>query len=271
MTWYTVDELRNLSTPEYLIPGYLIRDTVAQLGGRSQVGKSFQEIDWACRVATEGGRAAIFAAEGVPGIPQRIDAWERHHGVEVPSKNLLVRTSTFQITVGAAVAEVRNEIRDKGQFDLICLDTWARYMVGANENDAKDTSIGLAHLDVLREAAGGATALLVTHFGWQGERQRGSSALYSACDTVVYMKALPRRAKLPETVEDEEGYYFEPEEKKSNRCRLIVEKQKDADPEDTPRVTLELTPVPDTGSCVLVPIVVAPKVAPTVEKAPRSW
>lgn len=82
----------------------------------------------------------------------------------------------------------------------------------------------------LREATG-ATVLVVHHFGWDKERQRGSTALYGACDTVIYTE---RKGK-------------------SDVVKVWVDKQKDAPEGEEAR--FRWVPVELTGSGVLIPTV----------------
>lgn len=221
--------------------------------GPSQVGKTFLAVTWACALAYRGARVALLLAEGLSGINSRVDAWEEHHERLVPEENLLVRPGVAALTDPRRAAELGKELRAAGRFDLLVFDTYARFMAGADENSAKDTSIAVANVTALQASAGGASALLLHHTGWSGERQRGSSALYAACDTVLYLKPVKRRAKEEPEAYDEDDYEIAGPPPKTRRCRLVVDKQKDGAAETDP-VIYERVDVEGTGSCVLLPV-----------------
>src|SRR5439155_17182506 len=72
---------------------------------------------------------------------------------------------------------------------LIIIDTLARCLVGGDENSAKDMGIAIAALDRLR-AELGCSVLVVHHTGHANEeRERGSSALRAAVDTLLVLRA----------------------------------------------------------------------------------
>jgi hypothetical protein len=111
----------------------------------------------------------------------------------------------------------------------------------------------MENVATLRAKTDDAAALLVTHTGWEGNRQRGSSVLYGACDTVLYLKPVARKAEKPPDLEDGEMYLAPVDPPKTRRSRLTVDKHRDA-PDEIPGVTYERTDVPGTGSCVYLPV-----------------
>jgi hypothetical protein len=275
---YRQSELRELPAPRFLIPGWLVEHSLAQLSGPSGVGKTFVYTDWACRLAADGRRVLVIVGEGFYRYQSRLDAWQMHHHREVPNNNLIVAPDVPALPSDAQMGDLIAAIgRLRHPLDLIVVDTFAKAMSGYSEQDAADVTVALYNLTALRRAAGDATGLLVTHFGWEGTRQRGSSALYGECDTVVYLKkvGVKRRKDTPEAVEDddedgpEEGWTFAPDEAtpRSRRARLCLEKQRDA-PDDIPPVVLERTDV-DLGyieidgeparSCVYLPVRTEPR------------
>ena len=67
--------------PDYLIPGFLERNSLAQLVGKAGCGKSLQALDWCCCVATGSAwngkpiqqQPAIYiCGEGRNGIARRL-------------------------------------------------------------------------------------------------------------------------------------------------------------------------------------------------------
>lgn len=268
MRIYRQSDLRNLALPRYLIPDYLIENSLAQLCGPSGGGKTFVYTDWACRLACQGRRVLIILGEGLHRYQTRLDAWQQHHGLTVPDNNLIVVADVPSLPDHSQMAELVKEtkkITATGQIAMITVDTFAKAMAGYDEQVAADVTVGLVNLTSLRYAALGAAGLLVTHFGWSNERQRGSSALYGECDTVLYLKKVSRRAKKAEAEEEGEddlGYLLVEDEPKSKRVALTIDKQRDG-PDDIPTLTLERTDV-DLGyedgdgrpvtSCVYLPV-----------------
>src|SRR5688572_20189530 len=77
---------------DWLIDGWLVKDTLAGLVAHSGACKSFLAIDWACRVATgslwfgrnvKQGAVFYLAGEGRTGHRKRIAAWEQHHEISI--------------------------------------------------------------------------------------------------------------------------------------------------------------------------------------------
>src|SRR5688572_10978575 len=93
-TLYTVSELIDLPTPEWLVEGVIAVGALAGLYGPSGEGKSFLALDWALCVATgqnwqgrtvRRGPVVYVAAEGGRSIGKRVTAWMDAHKVrEVP-------------------------------------------------------------------------------------------------------------------------------------------------------------------------------------------
>lgn len=192
---------------DWLIRGYLVRDTLAGLIAPPGACKSFLAVDWACRVATgtdwygrEVKQGAVFylAGEGQRGLRKRMDGWELATGVSLQGAPLFVASSLpFLCDEGNAqeTLEIIEEMADTIFFDkgtepaLIVVDTVARAMNGANENSAEDMGRFVASLDLLRRQWG-ATVLTVHHTGHQTQdRGRGSSNYGASLDSDFYLSA----------------------------------------------------------------------------------
>jgi len=265
--FYRQSEMRSLPQPKFLIDRYLLEHSIAQMSGPSGVGKTFVYTDWACRLAAGGRKVLVIVGEGFYRYQTRIDAWAVHHGIEVPNNNLIVLPSVPALPDAGQMQALISAIAVfKHGFDIVIVDTFARSMAGYDENDTGDVSAALANLDGFRRAAGDATGLLITHFGWDGNRQRGASSLYGACDTVIYLKKVerknPQRTTDSDDAMDSLGYLDAEDPPRSRRARLHLEKQRDA-PDDIPDVILERTDI-DLGyldadgeparSCVYLPV-----------------
>lgn len=270
MRFYRQSELRQLPKPKFLIEDLIVEHSLCQLGGSSGVGKTFVYTAWGCELAAAGGRVLIILGEGLYRYETRLHAWQKHHGIIVPNDNLIILPDVPSLPSSKQMRETITEIKKLGALDLIVVDTFAKSMAGFNEQDNADITAGLVNLSAMRSAAGDATGMLITHFGWSAERQRGGSALYGECDTVIYVKKVTRKEMKDDDEEDEPdslGYMNEGDPPKSKRIRVVLEKQRDA-PDDIPSQLLERTDVDlgyedDRGrpvtSCVYLPVTPEPR------------
>jgi hypothetical protein len=191
---------------DWLIDGWIARDSLAGLVGPSGCCKSFLAVDWACRVATgtpwngcsvSKGAVFMIAGEGRNGLSKRIAGWSAHNGVSIEGAPLFIASGMPPLADqlnAAAVIAVIDKIADELFFNagvdpsLIVIDTVARAMAGKNENSAQDVGELVASMDWLRERWG-ATVLAVHHTGHDvSSRARGSSSFYAALDSEVLVK-----------------------------------------------------------------------------------
>lgn len=207
---------------DWLIEGWVARDTLAGMVGPSGSCKSFLALDWACCVATgtswngcsvAPGAVFILAGEGRNGLRKRIEGWSVHHGVSITGAPLYLAASlpklTDQSNAGAVIAEIdllAGELeRQSGSApSLVIIDTVARAMAGDNENAADVMGALVECMDWLRGRWPGCVVLSVHHTGHDAQgRARGSSAYYAALDSEVVLtpgksgavKVLPTKCK----------------------------------------------------------------------------
>lgn len=175
---------------DYLVKGWLDRGALSVLYGDANVGKSFfaidmahhvqQGIDWAGRRVKQG-QVLYIAAEGGSGLNNR----------------LVARGAKFMVLRGQMVLAGRNNTapalaeavecmeRHYGPFALIVVDTMARVMGGANENEAPAIAALITSLDLIRDRTG-AHVMLIHHSGKNAEQgARGHSSLRAAIDTEI--------------------------------------------------------------------------------------
>lgn len=193
---------------DWLIDGWLVKDTLAGLVAPSGACKSFLAIDWACRVATctdwygravKPGAVFYLAGEGRTGLRKRIAAWEKYHGVEIIGAPLYLADSLPFLcddVMTEGVIDAIENVADQVFFasghepTLIVIDTVARAMSGANENSSEDMGHFIRSLDRLR-TKWGCTVLTIHHTGLDKEAQdraRGSSAYRAALDSEMVIK-----------------------------------------------------------------------------------
>lgn len=199
---HTTADLRAMPPPEYLIDGWLVRNSLAMLFGPSGTYKTFLGIDLALHVATGSwwhgkhavtrpGRVLYVIAEGAAGAPARIAAWEKRRNTSADNGagvTWLPRAINLADRMeAAAFAEVAQDVAP----DLVVIDTLARCTLGAEENSARDMGAVVEALDSVRRATG-ACVLTVHHTGKDSTSgARGSSALRGAMDTELEMVADP--------------------------------------------------------------------------------
>jgi hypothetical protein len=225
-------EVKKLPPPEYLITDVLTVGTMALLTGKPGGGKTFVGLDFAFSVATgswwqrrwevSAGPVLYFYAEGVTGLPARMQAWEQYHRTpldDFPIWFYPVPVNLLDPAWGDAVSLLAAQY----EAILVVIDTTNRNMAGGDENSSRDMGLLIRATDSIRIVAPGATVLLVHHTPKEGESPRGHSSLEGAADSIL----LTKKEGALVTVE----------------CR----KQKDAAPFEPIRLHLE--PVGD--SCIL--------------------
>jgi hypothetical protein len=197
----TSEQMRAMPPPPPHNDGWLYRDSLAVIYGPSGLGKTHVAVDIAASVTSRqhwkgasvhNGPVLYVVAEGVSGIGVRTEAWEDWHGTACEVTWLPEAVNLTSPQWAAALAEVVAELRPV----LVVIDTFARSIVGADENSARDIGVVVAHLDLIRRAAG-SCVLLVHHPGKEARQgARGSSALRGALDTELELGGDDRRLWL---------------------------------------------------------------------------
>lgn len=193
-------DIQQLPDPEWLVSRFLQADSFAVLYGAPGSTKSFWALDIALCIATgtqfhgsdvKKGQALYAAGEGLRGLKWRIESWMlAHPGAaeedilsnlriipDVP--HLLDKSHTARLLNTAEImAEKKTPLR------IVIIDTWARALVGGDENSQKDSGLAVDACDTIRKSTG-ATTLVVHHTGTEGTRERGSTVLRGAADTSI--------------------------------------------------------------------------------------
>jgi RecA-family ATPase len=191
---HTIAALRALPPVSWLIDRVLVAVAFVVLYGASGVGKTFAALDFALTVASgspwhghtvAGGWVLYISAEGSAGLTKRIDAWCEARDQSEPERIRFVTDAPNLLDpehVQRALATIAAMPETPV---LIVVDTMARTMVGGDENSARDVGQFIHALDCLRQAADGATALVIHHTGKRGDDERGSSSLRGAADQML--------------------------------------------------------------------------------------
>lgn len=185
--------LAQAAGPGYLVKGVLQRNSYAVMYGAPGEGKTFVALDIAYCVAAgrewmghkvRGGTVLYLAYEGAGGIVKRGQALRKHYGdADVP---LYIDTASYDLRQ----QEGRHALRDTlatlpDKPVLVVVDTFARALMGGDENSAQDVGAFNAAVAALQEATG-ACVLVIHHSGKnKAAGARGSSALLGAVDTEI--------------------------------------------------------------------------------------
>lgn len=188
------NHLKNLVRPEYALTDYpFYRFGLNALVGASGTGKSFVALDFAALLASalSSGSVLYIAAEGLHGYASRWEAWKQHNRADTQNLEFYSTPVNFMVPseVDLFVADVQSY-----KPAMIVIDTVARCMAGGDENSTKDMTQFVDQVERARRMMS-AGVLLVHHTGKDG-KMRGNSALYAACDSVVFLNKSESRIGL---------------------------------------------------------------------------
>jgi hypothetical protein len=232
-------ELESVPPPQYLVDGWLVRESFAFVYGTPGSGKTFLAIEMGRAIAagrralglrTVSGPVVYIAGEGgIRGIAKRLRAWAaaNNDGAGVPDFYVVPQPVSMldPNAVEQFCEDVRATVGD--HVELFVIDTLARCTGGGDENSAADMGRFVAACDALR-ASFHAAVMAVHHPGKTTDAgMRGSGALHGAADTEIRVQ------------KDQNGL-----------IGVVCTKQKDDAPPTALRLRLEV--VAGIGSCVLV-------------------
>lgn len=184
---------REQKSAGYVVKGMLLRASYAEAFGAPGEGKTFIALDLAYHVAAarpwmdrkvHAGLALYLAYEGVGGMVKRAKALRQKYGTnDVP---LYIVGAAFNLREQAGRKEL-GQVIDQLPVKpvLIVVDTFARALMGGDENSAQDVGAFNAAIAALIESTG-ACVMIVHHSGKDKSKgARGSSALLGAIDTEI--------------------------------------------------------------------------------------
>lgn len=165
--------------------------------GQPGSGKTFIALELAMSVAmgrpfagrqTRQGPVVYVAAEGLSGLPNRLNAWCRHAGIErqgIDSFYCISDPISLPGTGhGFPINELIAVLEDKAPA-LIQFDTLSMCMAGADENQTQDMQRVVSAVKGIQRALPGTSVMLIHHTGKGGGKERGNSALRGAADTMI--------------------------------------------------------------------------------------
>ena len=192
-------ELAQLPRPEYLVKGVLDAGCLAEIFGPTSCGKSFLATDLGLHIAEgwewNGHRVRqagvlYVSAEGGAAIINRLDAFQRRHGIDLDKTAFGVVLEPTNLLTAEGVNQVIADAKGVPDLRLIEIDTAARCMPGGAET-TEDMSALVAACDRIR-AEISAAILVVHHSGKDTSRgSRGSTVLPFGADTVIEVSRDP--------------------------------------------------------------------------------
>lgn len=184
---------RQVKPISWLVKNFLPKATLGVLFGESGSGKSFLTYDLCAAIArgldewngkkVKKGRVMYVVAEGEAGFVNRIHAYCHQQGISPDDFEIdYISDLIPNLMEAALITDLIKEIKARGQYDLIVMDTFAQVMAGANENSGEDVGKALAECRRIHRHTG-AMVLLIHHSGKDASKgSRGWSGLKGACD-----------------------------------------------------------------------------------------
>jgi hypothetical protein len=186
--------LQDLQPPDWLLSGWLEKDTIAQMVGKPNAGKSLQALDWALCIATgtdwngirvDTAPVIYICGEGHRGMRRRLKAWEIEHGISLAVQPFAMSSQSAHLSDPEAAMDVFQQIENgfESKPGLIVIDTLARNF-GGNENSTEDMSAFVKNVDDLLRTPFNACVLIVHHSGHSDrDTGRGSTVLIGAVES----------------------------------------------------------------------------------------
>jgi hypothetical protein len=177
----------------YLVKGLLRQNSYAEIYGEPGAGKTFVALDIAHAVSAgkewmgrkvKQGAVLYLAYEGIGGLVKRAQALRQAHGdADVPlyiaDAAMNLREKAGREALGALMADLPEKPI------CIIIDTFARALMGADENSAQDVGLFNAAIKELISATS-ACVIIIHHSGKnKNAGARGSSSLLGAVDSVL--------------------------------------------------------------------------------------
>jgi putative DNA primase/helicase len=196
ISWlYDVD---TLTKPDWLIEGYLLRDSLAGMYGTSGTGKSFMALDiglsiasghtWHDKEILDGGPVLYICGEGKAGVARRCAAWCHDRDVDIKTVQFALTHHAVHFLDSSQLADLTQKITalqgETGQkFSAVIIDTLNRNYGSGDENKTSDMTQFVSGMDKIRKIING-VVLVIHHTGVMDDsRARGSGALKASLDT----------------------------------------------------------------------------------------
>jgi hypothetical protein len=193
LTQYSVLPVVN---PDWLLKGYMTKESINFIYGDSEGFKTFIVLDIACSIAGEvnwgdakkpvTGTVVYMCGEAQAGIQKRISAWEKDRGINLSETQAPLHISGTSIDLAntdnrAVVQDAIDALPEPPV--LVIIDTFSRHYSG-DENSNTDFGRFQAELDAII-TANNCAILIVHHTGKAaGNGLRGAYAMKAGADSV---------------------------------------------------------------------------------------
>lgn len=208
------DFAREVKPLSWLIKNFLPKGAVGVLFGESGSGKSFLTYDLCAAIArgldewngkrVKKGRVLYVVAEGEAGFVNRIHAYCEFKGISADDCEIdYISDFIPNLMTPSLITDLIREIKARGEYELVVMDTFAQVMVGANENSGEDVGKALFECGRIHRHTG-AMVLLIHHSGKDAAKgSRGWSGIKGACDVQLEVTRSDNdRAVTSEKVKD---------------------------------------------------------------------
>lgn len=199
--FFRLSQLGTLPKPVWLVEGLWPSYSVIMVAGPPKSLKSFFALDvmlhmaigrdWNNHAIPHPTKVLYILGEGKNNLYKRVEVWKLHNKLTpnelaLLEENFLTSFVMPQVSFHKEVSKLLNDLNNEGfRPELVVLDTFARAMVGREENSSKETGEAVAQMDRLREQ--GLTVVFLHHtvknVSKKGAIYRGSGNLEAAIDT----------------------------------------------------------------------------------------
>ena len=205
------DEMLLLPPKEWLVNGLIAKGDLVMMFGPSKKGKSFIALDLCGSLITGAPFAGEYmvaatvnvvyaAGEGIGGLPGRLKALlSKFQFNQSERRRFLVARQVPQLydessplSIDAFVEQFKKEHGSWLEGGVLIIDTWARAVAGANENDTGDTTL---IIDALMRAQVqlNCTIIVIHHSNKAGTAEdglniRGSTNIPASFDAVFHTR-----------------------------------------------------------------------------------
>jgi hypothetical protein len=191
------DYVREVAHPEPLVDGLLFRVGVAMLVGAPDLGKTAVALDlglavaagdetWQGRTLYAGGPVVYLACEGAPALTQRLEAWARRHGRDLPHDFIGVPEGEHLASEEARARLTRR--LGKVRPAVVFIDTLSSATPGMKENDQDQATALMSYARGLHQATGALVVFLHHPPKSDATDARGSGAFLGNGDGMLILK-----------------------------------------------------------------------------------
>lgn len=175
-------QLDQYPSVKHLADTHIVANGLNVLFGPSGCFKTFYMLHQALTIAQEFPVVYV-AAEGVSGLNVRVKAWCEYWQRSADSLNFILHEINLRETPDELIKQLHVDLPAVA---LVVIDTYARCLVGGDENSAKDTGLAIQSCAKIQRGLNCAVTL-VHHTNKAGASERGSGAMRGASDSMIEM------------------------------------------------------------------------------------